>query len=454
MALNDLMSQEQLDIALRARGLSRRQFLDQAGRMGLAATGAISFAAFLAACGGSTATTTISSNSELNKLFPGSGKENGQGVTIQDGMMLAMTGQGSFFGQVMSRGAQLAAKQIKASGGPEFKITIVDHQSGLVPPAVTGVRQLITLNKISTLQTSYGAPSEAIIPLIEQNKVLSFNGGGSSPGQLFKDFLWQNRMLFAFDPADGGLAWLAKNHPEVKKLAVLGTNENGVETWRDKLPRIWPLLSHGGTIVAREIHNVGLTDFNAIIARVKASGAEAVFTVSFGNDLGYTVKQFRQANYTGPIMGIEFTQQAQVIAGASYDTFLFATDYFDVTSKNPFTAQFVVAHTAEYGVAPEYYGSNYYEQVFVIWELMRRVIKKGGAPTNGSQLQQALKDNPTFLSVYGGDANTVGTAAFDLNDHTISKPMGVFAVKNGTPTLLAQIKKVGASDDPASALLS
>jgi len=456
MGLNDLMSQEQLEIALSARGMSRRQFLDRASRTGIAVGGAITFASFLAACGGSTSTTTTSSsgNTDINKLFPGSGKEIGQGVTIQDGMMLAVTGQGSFFGKVMSRGAKLAAKQIKAAGGPEFSITIADHQSGLVPPAVTGVRQLITRNKISTLQTSYGAPSEAIIPLLEENKVLSFNGGGSSPGQLNKDFLWQTRMLFAFDPADGGLAWLAKNHPEVKKLAVLGTNENGVETWKEKVPRIWPLLSKGGSIVTREIHDVGLTDFNAIIARVKASGADGVFTVSFGNDLGYTVKQFRQANYTAPIVGIEFTQQAQEIAGPSYDTFVFATDYFDVKSKNPFTAQLVAAHKAEYGEDVEYYGANYYEQVFVIWELMRRVIKKGGDPKNAPALQQALKDNPTFMSVYGGDANKPGTMSFDLTDHSISKPMGVFAVKSGAPSLLNEIKKVGTSDDPATALIS
>jgi branched-chain amino acid transport system substrate-binding protein len=452
MFFDEMLSEEQLGAALRARGIDRREFMARVGQMGLLAGGAISVASFLAACGGGT-TTTVTSNSVINQLFPGSGKAVGQGVTIQDGMMLAITGQGSFFGKVMSRGAQLAGKQIKASGGPEFVITIVDHQSGLVPPAVTGVRQLITLNKIVTLQTSYGAPSEAIIPLIEQNKVLSFNGGGSSPGQLFKDFLWQTRMLFAFDPADGGLAWLVKNHPEVKKLAVIGTNENGVETWKDKVPRIWPILSSGGTIATREIHDVGLTDFNAIIARVKASGADAVFTVSFGNDLGYTVKQFRQANFSGPILGIEFTQQAQQVAGAAYDTFNFATDLFDVTNPNPFTVQFAKAHKSQYGEDAEYYGANYYEQVFVIWELMRRVIKNGGDPTNATQLQKALTDNPTFLSVYGGDANKAGTMTFDLNDHTISKPMGVFAVKNGSPVLLAPIKKIGTNDPPASALL-
>ena len=38
--------------------------------------------------------------------------------------------------------------------------------------------------------------------------------------------------------------------------------------------------------------------------------------------------------------------------------------------------------------------------------------------------------------------------------YSISKPMGVFAVKSGAPSLLNEIKKVGTSADPATALVS
>lgn len=440
---------------LMERSLDRRNFI----KAGLIAGGTLSFPSVLAACGGgddggggagAPAGTTVTS-SALNDIFGPGGEAAGAGMDFPDGMMLAITGQGSFFGKVMSRGAKLAAKQIKAAGGPNFEISIADHQSGLVPPAVNGVRRLITENDIVTLQTSYGAPSEAIIPLIQQNKVVTFNGGGSSPGQLFKDYLWMTRMLFAYDPADGALAWLAENHPDVKKLAVLGTRENGVEAMEEKAPRIWPKLS-GGTIVAKEVHEVGATNFRSVIARVRASGAQAVFTVSFGNDLGYMVKQFREANVDIPIMGIEYTDQACEIAGDLYDTYLFATDYYDTGNPNPFNRLFVETHREDYGEDPEYYGSNYWEQAFIIWDLIRRVIESDGDPKSGEELEEALKGNPTFKSVYGGDASTVGEMSFDLTDHSISKPMGVFSVEGCKPKLLAPIKKLGKDDDPASAL--
>lgn len=375
----------------------------------------------------------------LNTIFGAGGQAAGQGVALQNGMNLAMTGQGAFFGKVMSRGAQLAAKQIKAATGPDITVTVNDHQSGDVPSSVNGVRKLITQNKIVTLQTSYGAPSEALIPIIQQNKVLTFNGGGSSPKQLFQDYLWQTRMLFAYDPTPGALKWLAETYPNAKKLATIGTLENGVEALDQLVPQYWPQYSNGGTVVGKEIHDVGVTDFGQVIARVKASNPDAIFTVSFGNDLGYLVKQFREAKVDLPIVGIEFTQDAQTIAGDLYDTFVFATDYYDPANPNPWNAAFAAAHQAEYGEAPEYYGANYYEQVFVIWDLVRRTIAAGGDPMSGEALQAALVAKPVFSSVYGGDAKTVGQMSFDPAAHTINKPMGIFKIAGGKPTLLQPI---------------
>jgi branched-chain amino acid transport system substrate-binding protein len=435
-------------------GWNRRDFLRKTGQTGLLVGGALSFPSVLAACGGEDEAQELKPKAAtpLNDIFGPGGEEAGQGLEISDGMMLAMTGQGSFFGKVMSRGAKLGAAQIEASGGPSFKISIADHESGLVPPAVTGVRRLITQDSIATLQTSYGAPSEAIIPLIQQNKVLSFNGGGSSPGQVGKDFLWQTRMLFAYDPADGGLAYLAREFPEVKRLALVGTEENGVEAFKEKVPRIWPQLTKGGEIVARELHEVGLTDFAPVVARIKASGADGVFTVSFGNDLGYLVKQLREANVDVPVMGIEFTDQACKIAGDAYDTYMFATDHYDPENKSPWNVEYVRTHKAEYGDLPEYYGTNYYEQTFVIWELIRRVIASGGDPKSGADLQKALMEDPEFKSLYGGSANKVGTMRFNPTDHTIDKAMGVFSVKGCETKLLAPIKRVKDGEHPLTAL--
>ena len=326
-------------------------------------------------------------------------------ITIQGGMNLAMTGQGAFFGDVMSKGALLAAEQVGAAGGPTINITINDHESGEVPPSVNGVRKLISQDKISFLQTSYGAPSEALIPILQQNKILTFNGGGASPKQLFQDYLWMTRMVFAYDPTPGALTWLAETHPDAKRLATIGTLENGVEALEQLAPKVWPEVSEGGEIVIKEIHDVGLTDFSQVIARVKSSNPDAIFTVSFGNG----PRLHGQAVPRGG--GRDPDCRHRVHPGRADDR---RRDRSTPTSSPPTTTTPPIRTPGTSSSSrrtrrstariPEYYGANYYEQVFVVWDLVRRVLAEGGDPTSGEALQQALIQNPVFKSVYGGDA--------------------------------------------------
>jgi len=435
--------------------VSRRGFL-----RGTAALGGVSL---LAACGGNDSASDAGSGIATDKvdseaakgltdIFGPGGEEGGSGVVIPAGMLLAMTGQGSFFGKVMSSGAKLAAAQIKVADGIAYDIHIADHKSGDVPTAINATRQLISQESIKLLQTSYGAPSEAIVPQIAQNKLLSFNGGGSSPGQVGKDFLWQTRMIFGDDPCPGGLAWLAKEYPEAKKLAIVGTQENGVAGAETIGPEVWTQLT-GGTVVANEQHDVGATDFGSIVARLKSAAPDAILTFSFGDDVGYLVKQLREANVTVPIMGIEFTDQAAKVAGDTYETYNFATDFYDPKNPNPWNKIFVDGYNDMFGEEPEYYGANYYEQVFFAWELVRRVLADGGDPTDTTALQESIVANPTFKSLYGGDEATTGEVEFNPDDHTISKPMGVFKVSGGKPIKVADIVKIDAGADPTTALV-
>jgi len=442
------------------------------GRKAIALTAVVGLAALAAACSSGSSTSSeataaataaatteasaaasggASSGNCINDIFGPGGPEAGEGVTIPAGMLLAVTGQGSFFGDVMSKGALLAAEQIKAAGGMDYQITIGDHKSGDVPTALTETKKLIS-DGIEVLQTSYGAPSEAIIPLIQEAGVLTFNGGGSSPAQLSQDFLWMNRMVYAEDPNAGALAWINKTYPDAKKLALIGTMENGVGTFKESAPANWKALT-GGEIVAAEQHDVGATDFKALAQKIKAAAPDAVMTFSFGDDLGYQVKALREAGYTGPIMMDEFTSQAAKIAGSAYDGVNFAVDFYSTENPNPWNQCYVQAYQAKYGEDPEYYGSNYYEQVFIVWDLVKRVLKAGGDPNDAAQLQAALIADPTFASVYGGSADVVGSVTLDKTDHSISKPMGVFEVQNGTPTLLQEIQKIKAGEDPKTALV-
>ncbi|RYE77034.1 MAG: hypothetical protein EOP19_23530, partial [Hyphomicrobiales bacterium] len=238
---------------------------------GLAVLMTTSLAMGLAACGGndddsSSTSSNVSGVAEINEIFGPGGKAAGEGLEINDGMLLAMTGAGSFYGKVMKQGSELASEQIKAAGGPDFKITVADHKTGDVPAAVAGARKLISQDKSAIIQSSFGPVTQAIIPMLQAGKVLGFNGGGAELAQQEKDFLWLTRVFYGDDSAPGGLTWLAKENPKAKKLFVLGTAENGGNAMDNIVPKVWPQVQPGGEIVGNEKHTLGITDFKQIIA--------------------------------------------------------------------------------------------------------------------------------------------------------------------------------------------
>ena len=127
-------------------GLSRRDALRKLGLFGAAAVVA---PAVLAACGGDDdddaggggggATTTAAGGggaggdvgTQLAEMLgiDAAGK-NGKGVAFALGNVLALTGNGSFYGQTMTRGTDLAVKHVAAAGGPNITVSYKDHKSG------------------------------------------------------------------------------------------------------------------------------------------------------------------------------------------------------------------------------------------------------------------------------------------------------------------------------------
>src|SRR5712692_1973451 len=146
--------------------------------------------------------------------------------TVKIGMILAMTGPGAFYGQVMSRGAQLAVDQINKAGGiggRRLQILIEDHKSGDADAGVTGARKLLDVDKVPVILTSYSAPTLAIQPLAVEKKVLLLNGGGVGSVLVGKSTLYNTRMLSS-QTAPFVVQWAA-GRLKAKRVATLFWND-------------------------------------------------------------------------------------------------------------------------------------------------------------------------------------------------------------------------------------
>lgn len=356
--------------------------------------------------------------------------------SVKIGMILAMTGPGAFYGQVMSRGAQLAVDQINKAGGiggRRLHLLIEDHKSGDAEAAVTGARKLLDVDKVPAILTSYSAPTLAIQPLAVEKKVLLLNGGGVGSVLVGKANLYNTRMLSS-QTAPFLVQW-ATGRLKAKRLATLFWNDAAGQGVNGAIKEACGKL--GCQVVAEEPHDIGAKNYSAQLARIKAARPDALALGTFGDDVGYILTQARAYGITVPILGVEWTPNAQKIGGKAMEGYTISVDRFDPTSGDAKTKAFVEAYKAAYGDTPEFYAANYYEHVeYILRPLIKRIEDRGADPAKPgellSEMERALSTKLKFGSVYGGDMQLHA-------DGTVSKPVGVYEVKGDALTLLGRI---------------
>ncbi len=351
----------------------------------------------------------------------GSGGSGGE--TLQIGALFAMTGEGSFYGEVMSAGSQLAVDQVNSSGGVAghtFELAIEDHRSGNVDAAVSAARKLLNVDGATVLLSSFTAPTVAVQPMAVNQGVLMLNGGGVGSDLVGKQNLYNNRMLGA-QLLPAMVAWSAKRY-DAQRVATIFWNDAAGRSDNKAVKQ--GCARAGCTVVAEEPHAIGATDYSAQLARIRAANPDMLVIGSYGNDVGYIIQQARRIGLDIPIIGNEWTPDAATIAGPAMEGYTAIIDRFDPSTSDPEGTAFARAYEQRYGTPPEFYAANYYDLVrFVIPDLIRMATEAGKDPTEpgvlAAQMATAVKNGHEFETVYGE------SMTFN-QDGTVVKPAAVF----------------------------
>jgi branched-chain amino acid transport system substrate-binding protein len=435
---------------LGSSGVSRRRFIGGAALLGV---GAASLP--LVGCGDddssstSTAgagTTDVSSLKSILKL-PSDAKSLGGGLSLKAGSVLALSGSGSFYGGVMSKGMNLATAQIKALGGPDIALTFKDHKSGDAQAGVNAARELGIAN-IPMCLSSYGADIGSMLPGIAQYKMLTLDGGGgASPAFQGKDYFYGTRAITPDDTFPGVYQYVSTKMPNVKSVQYVIWDLGAATLAPSEANLKKSLAQYNLNYLGMETAPIGTTDFSTLLARIKQKGADLLQLGIWGLDPGYFMKQLSTSGITSKIMGSEFTPDAAKVAGSAYDQYTFSFDFFDANNPtNDWGTLFANSYKSTNGSIPGFYEANYYEDTFALWELVRRVIAKNGDVKSGDDLNKALLDDPNFPSIYGGSGSTPGSTGIDPSTHTVKKrPMGIFTTKDQKTTMVASFDIGGAN---------
>ncbi|BBK43232.1 branched chain amino acid ABC transporter substrate-binding protein [Allostella vacuolata] len=342
---------------------------------------------------------------------------------IKIGAIFAMSGQASWYGQVMSQGMRLAVDEINAKGGVDgikLEAVIEDHKGAGGAEGVAAINRLMSIHGTKIVMTSFTGPTLGIAPIADQNNIFLINGGGVGVKMIgASKYIVHNRSL-ASDLALGALQVAQKMG--LKKMGQLHWKNDVGDHIVATADPVWK--KGGGSIVATEAVPQGSTNMDTQVAKVRAAGPDFIGVWMFTPEAGLAVKRVREFGMKQPMIGVEFTANDAKIAGATADGFLYLNDYFKPSDDQPWSKHFAEAYEKRWGQAPEFYGANYYEGVYLAAELARRARKKGGDYLNGERLKAALYENPKVDSVYGGQMT------FQANG-VAQKRVALFKVKDG-----------------------
>jgi branched-chain amino acid transport system substrate-binding protein len=389
----------------------------------------------------------------IKKTFGGGGPHSGAGMKFPFAAGLLLSTSQAPYGQASLKGINLAVKHIAAAGGPDFSFSVKDLAASSTAAGTsmtTWGQQRIPF----CISCGFFSEGNLVKPAMQYKVFTTDPGGGDLPVFQGLPYIWGTRAVTPLDSYAGVMKYLAAKKPDAKKIATAGADLGPlagqfVGALQEAMHEHFP----GSELVAQEYTEVGAGgtyDFGPSMSKLTRADPDVILPFTWGTDPASFMKSYFATALTAMVIGPDYFTTSAPLAGNAIIGYHFAYDYFNpVNPGNPWGKMFAQAYEAEYLEIPNYYPANYYENTFFLWQLISRVLAKGGDPHDSTQLQSALEEEPTLMSVYG-TGNATGSISFGVKSHTpTSRPMGLFEVTSaGTTALPKQLASfnIGGAD--------
>jgi len=360
---------------------------------------------------------------------------------IPIGIAVAQTSNTALLGQEQVIGAQLAEKYFNARGGingTPIKLIFQDA-AGDTNTAINAFTTLINQNKvIGIVGPTLSTQAFASDPLAERAKVPVLAPSNTAKGiPQIGDYIARVSAPVALVAPNAVRAAL-KINPKIKKVAVMyaqndtfATSETG--TFQETAKSL------GLEVVTVQKFQTTDNDFTTQVTAVKGFNVDLVIISGLANDGGNLVKQLRQLEYKGLIIGGNGLNTANMfpVCGKLCDGVLIAQAY-NPSVNNSANKAFVDDYRAQYKKDPPQFSAQAFTAVQVFVEALRAVDKKKKLST------QTLEDARTALNaqiLVGKYRTPLGEVIFDKEGEILQKTFYVAQIKmtddkNGKYTFL------------------
>ncbi len=234
-----------------------------------------------------------------------------QGKAVNVGVILPLSGANAQFGVNSRNGIELVADEINAAGGIRSlggaRINLVIADSTSTPTTAANVAQrLLTQNDVVAILGAFASSLTIAISEVTERRgvpLLTMSFSDQITGRGFENIFQVVAKASVIGKAqfDGTAAIAASAGQKLERIAIMyedtayGTSQAAGLREGAK--------AAGVQIVMDDAYPLGITDVTPLINKLRASGAQAVFPVSYLNDSLQIIRAMRQQRITIPAIG-------------------------------------------------------------------------------------------------------------------------------------------------------
>lgn len=311
--------------------------------------------------------------------------------TIKIGAILPLTGNVAYWGQPVGKGMEFAVNEINENGGIDGRKIklIIEDSKGDPTEAVSALNKLLTIDDIITVSAHTTAVSNAVAPVLEENKIPWIANAADTGLPLTYDYAFKT-FYNAYD--------------ECKKLVNHGSQE-GMSKYGLLLPNMpwgeWcskgvkEIVGEENTIDLR--YTFGETDFKTPLLKAKNEGVDGLFWIGFPFESNAINKQKTELEIKIPLLcgyGHECVSDSSL--SEIPKEYLEGYIIFDFVITTDFKEKYAELSSAE--IIPAAFG---YDEIYIIANALEKCenINKECLYDNLS----SVKDYPTALNSNGFD---------------------------------------------------
>jgi len=241
-------------------------------------------------------------------------------------------------------------------GGVKYKLEVIhEDNESKAESAAAAATKLITEDKVLAIIGAYA--SKQAIPtgeVADANETPCISPWSTNP-RTTKDRPWVFRACF-LDPFQGpvGAKFATEEFGATKAAVLYDVGSDYPKGLAEFFKKAFEEIHGPGSVVAFETFTTKDRDFSAQLTKIKASGADFLFTPQYYDEVPLIVKQAHELGWTKPILGSDSWGSAELMPLCGDDCVgcYFSTHYAAAGAKGA-TKEFIDRYNAKYGYIPD-----------------------------------------------------------------------------------------------------